>query len=197
MQARMHQPAIAWDGSASDNWLWQPVHFSGEIQSDQILFLPKYGHDCATGQNVWGYDLIYPVKLSGGAVIVLARMGWYSQGSVKTPPFNPKTIHDFTGVFRPFDPIPIYPPAHQNGNQWNYMASAMYAAVSAPELPFFLELTGGQDACHIAPLPDPGQLPDNHLQYAMTWFALAAALVGYYIYYLWKNRPIKNQAPRQ
>ena len=37
-------------------------------------------------------------------------------------------------------------------------------------------------------LPKPGKLeahlPDNHLQYAITWFGLAAGLIGVYAWWL-------------
>jgi surfeit locus 1 family protein len=34
----------------------------------------------------------------------------------------------------------------------------------------------------------PLSLPDNHLQYAITWFSLAAALVVIYVVYHWPGR---------
>jgi surfeit locus 1 family protein len=40
--------------------------------------------------------------------------------------------------------------------------------------------------------PEGGQtrldLPNNHLQYAITWFLLAAALLGVYGTYVWKAK---------
>ena len=39
----------------------------------------------------------------------------------------------------------------------------------------------------IAPLPS--DIPNNHLQYAITWFGLALALAGVYAASLWRKRP--------
>jgi len=35
----------------------------------------------------------------------------------------------------------------------------------------------------------PSDLPNNHLAYAITWFGLAAALVGVYVAMLFGRRP--------
>jgi surfeit locus 1 family protein len=33
----------------------------------------------------------------------------------------------------------------------------------------------------------PAEIPNNHLQYAVTWFGLAAALLGVYLASLWRR----------
>jgi surfeit locus 1 family protein len=65
----------------------------------------------------------------------------------------------------------------------------MFPGESVRVAPFFLEAEKGE-----APgvWPEGGQtrldLPNNHLQYAITWFLLAAALLGVYGAYVWKAR---------
>lgn len=45
-------------------------------------------------------------------------------------------------------------------------------------------------------LPTPGELPDNHLSYAVQWFGIAAALLGVYAMLLWRRlRPPAAPAP--
>ena len=38
------------------------------------------------------------------------------------------------------------------------------------------------------PAPLPLDIPNNHLQYAGTWFGLAVALAGVYLAVLWRRR---------
>ena len=69
-------------------------------------------------------------------------------------------------------------------NEWFWFdLPAMKQAASAPDAaPFYIEA---------GPAPNPGgfpiggqtifQLPSNHLQYAITWFALAIALAVIYV----------------
>ena len=37
------------------------------------------------------------------------------------------------------------------------------------------------------PAPVPVDIPNNHLSYALTWFGLAAALLGVYLASLWRR----------
>lgn len=41
--------------------------------------------------------------------------------------------------------------------------------------------------------PDPRDLPDNHLGYALTWFGLAAALLGVYLVYIRPRAPAPHR----
>jgi surfeit locus 1 family protein len=60
-------------------------------------------------------------------------------------------------------------------------APAFVALERAPALP------GPQ--CQPIRNPIPADLPNNHLQYAITWFGLAAALAGVYVATLFRRRP--------
>jgi surfeit locus 1 family protein len=79
-------------------------------------------------------------------------------------------------------------------NRWFWrdleaMARSMFAGEPVKLAPFFLEaeksdVPGGW--------PEGGQtrldLPNNHLQYAITWFLLAACLLVIYGIYVWRAR---------
>ncbi len=100
------------------------------------------------------------------------------------------------GVLRQPDAKNFATPANQpDQNLWYWRdlpAMARALGVGAPA-PSFIALEQGP------PLPGPDcqpiratvqkDIPNNHLQYAITWFGLAAALVGVYVAMLFRKRP--------
>jgi len=78
-------------------------------------------------------------------------------------------------------------------NYWFWIDLPAMAAADHLDLanfaPFYIDADaspnpGGWPQGGVTPLP----LPDNHLQYAITWFSLAAALVVIYVVYHWPCR---------
>ena len=83
------------------------------------------------------------------------------------------------GMFTPADDV--------KGNVWYLRDPAAMAAVLhwGNVAPFYVDQ---ESPVPPGGLPAPGKLvvnlPDNHLQYAITWFGLGAALIGVYGYWL-------------
>jgi surfeit locus 1 family protein len=44
-------------------------------------------------------------------------------------------------------------------------------------------------------VPDPKSLPNNHFDYALTWFSLAALLLGLTAFFLWTKRKLPENQP--
>jgi surfeit locus 1 family protein len=131
-----------------------------------------------------GYWVFTPARLSGGGIVIINR------GFVPDARRDPKSRGqgqiteplEITGVLRWADErhwfTPGDDPAH---NLWFTRDPAGIAAAEGIDVktvaPFYVE----QEA-PIPPggLPQPGKLvvslPDNHLQYALTWYGLAAIL---------------------
>ncbi len=76
--------------------------------------------------------------------------------------------------------------------------AAIAAALGLPPAPFYLEARRQGDGM----IPPAGvdvrelieRIPDNHLQYALTWFGLAATLVGVFGVWAWQGRKGEQQA---
>ena len=100
-----------------------------------------------------------------------------------------------TGIVRMPEIQGLFIPDNEpEANRWFWrdlkaMAQSMFPGGTVALAPFFLEaekseVPGGW--------PEGGQtraeLPNNHLQYAITWFLLAACLVVIYVAYVWKAR---------
>ena len=147
-------------------------------------------------QGLAGYRLIAACPLPAGAGYgsILVDRGFVAQLGDQLP-------HDISGgaiaapvigVLRRGGERTFVTPQNRVGdNQWYWRdLAAMAAALHAPgPAPVFLMLespapTGGEPR----PAPLPLDIPNNHLGYAITWFGLAAALVGVYLAMLFRKR---------
>ncbi len=134
-----------------------------------------------------GYWIFTPARLSDGSVVIVNR-GFVPEGrqDPKSRPQGevaaPVTI---VGALRwPDDRhwfTPRDDPAH---NLWFSRDPAAIAAAKGlgPVAPFYVEQ---ESPAPPGGLPQPGKLvvslPDNHLQYALTWYGLALVLAGVFI----------------
>ena len=133
-----------------------------------------------------GYFVFAPGKLADGRTVVVDRgfvpldrkdKATRAQGEPQSPVNVVGVLRwpETRGLFTPDDDVKGYvwylrdPAAMAAARHWGDVAP-FYVDQEAPVPP------GG--------LPSPGKivvmLPDNHLQYAITWFGLGAALVGVY-----------------
>jgi cytochrome oxidase assembly protein ShyY1 len=89
----------------------------------------------------------------------------------------------------PFAPQPWWLPKSTNPNEM--MWPAMSPAPHAYPVYAVLDAQNGEPlpGTEIIPTGQRPELPDGHLQYAITWFALAGVLLALYIYRQWQNQP--------
>jgi surfeit locus 1 family protein len=100
---------------------------------------------------------------------------------------------ELVGVLRaPDKPTFMTPPNRPDVNRWfSRDVPAMAQALGAPQpAPIFLfaETSSNPEFKALQPAPLPAEIPNRHLEYALTWFGLAAALVGVYAAGLLKRR---------
>ncbi|MEA2991417.1 MAG: surfeit locus 1 family protein [Alphaproteobacteria bacterium] len=176
-------PPDQWSGLDQAGNEFRHVTFRAEISSDQEA--PVYTSGSAFRPDISGpgYWIFAPARIGGGVVVI-------NRGFVPEGRQDPKTRAqghvagpmDIAGVLRwPEAPGLFTPADNPSRNLWFTrdpiaMAQAKQWGAVAP---FYVE----QEA-PVPPggLPKPGtlevSLPNNHLQYAVTWFGLAGALVA-------------------
>lgn len=99
-----------------------------------------------------------------------------------------------TGVLRlPDKPSPFAPANDVAGNRWygrdaQAMAASLKAATPAAPVFLFAETRTNPGFEALVPAPIPAEIANRHLEYALTWFGLAAALVGVYAAVLFSRR---------
>lgn len=183
---RIHQPPRSIDAllageAAGEPIDYVPVHLSGTFDhAGERYFL-------ATREGEAGWHVYTPFRLSGSERWLFVNRGFvpYAMKDEATRPAgNPTGFVDITGLARtaptekPGSFLPDNDPK-QNVFFWRNVAD-MAKGLSLPAgaaLPFFV------DASPISSTPGGPiggvtvvDLPNNHLQYAITWFSLAAAL---------------------
>jgi len=163
---------------------YHPVRAEGEFLNDRELYL-----HAASMRGELGYHIVTPLLLPDGEVLLVDR--GFVPSDHKTPATRP--TGELTGLVRVNGLLRLAPggkpgwftpdndPAQ---NSWYYVdiAAMAQAAGVARVLPFYIDAAPNPNP---AALPQGGQtitaLPNNHLQYALTWYALAAALLVIYI----------------
>lgn len=142
-----------------------------------------------------GQRLVSACKVTGGGYgSILVDRGYVPDTVTARPAIDPKAmapIH-MVGVLRsPDRPSFVTPRNDIVGNRWYWrdlpaMARTLKVARPAPVM-LMAETSSNPEMKALNPAPLPADIPNRHLEYAMTWFGLAAALAGVYAASLWKR----------
>lgn len=171
---------------------YRPVSVTGTFDHG------KERHFFATWNGESGYYVYTPLQLADG------RYAFVNRGFVPYEKKEPSTRSEgevageltITGLARAKlseKPSSIVPDNDlvKNIFYWKDL-DAMAASSGTPAdrlVPFFID---ANDAPNPGGLPVGGvtqfDLPNNHLQYALTWYGLALALVGVSGFYFWRSR---------
>lgn len=188
-------PADQWPMLARDDMEFRRVSFSAQLVPGAEAFVYATASPLRQDSNEPGFWVFAPARLADGSTVIVNR------GFVPNGKRDPATRAQgaitgavtFTGLLRwPEDRGMFTPPDDVNGNVW-YLRD--HNAIAAGKnwgrvAPFYVELE--------APVPPGGlpsparvstiRLPNSHLQYAVTWFGLAAGLAGVYLVWLLGQR---------
>ena len=145
------------------------------------------------GQPLQGYYLLTPLRLRDGGIVVVNR--GFVPGELRDlgrrPGSDPEGEVAFTGLVRaPETPAPFVPKNDPARNEWFVRSPDEIAKAKglARVAPFLIDAD---------PMPSPagwpkgGQtrlsMPNDHLQYALTWFGLALTLLGVFAGFAWRR----------
>ncbi len=207
IHTRMQEPAIDVGLSVIlpdniPNMNYHPGRASGVFQNDH----PLYFNATSVGNGKGGYDLLTPLLLDDGRYLLVNR-GWIPYDQKQKPDAASPPADDQNpvyGIYRPSGPVIIsgilrLPPAQKPSGRpdndaskddwyWDDLPAMAQAAGVKEFLPFILE---AKDAPHDGNYPVGGQtridLPNHHLQYAITWFWLAFILPFIYFVSNWRR----------
>lgn len=141
-----------------------------------------------------GWDVVTPLLMADGKAVLVDRgtVPDENRDPATRRAANPEGEVDVTGLLKMHQMKPnLFTPANNPAaNQWLWWdMPALAAGTRLPDgvalLPFVLHvIPGGADYPPIATRTPESGISNNHLQYVVTWFGLAAALLavaGFYI----------------
>jgi surfeit locus 1 family protein len=190
-------PASAWPQLDQASEEYRSVRFTATFDNSReaLVFAAASAFRPDVADLGPGYWVMTPARLDDGSIVIVNR-GFIPDGrqDPKTRPDGQLSGPvDIVGTMRWPDSrhwfTPGDDPAH---NLWFTADPASIAAAKgiAAAAPFYVE----QEApAPPGDMPKPGKLavdlPDNHLQYALTWFGLAAVLAGVFISWAFTSPP--------
>jgi len=152
------------------------VEVTGRMRDDLAA---HYGVDVRRGAI--GAQLVTPLERPGADPVLVDR-GWVPQGASVPPSPEPARV---VGYVRPPEPAGMFIPKGDPVTRRFYALdpAAIGAALGLSRVaPFTIVALGPAGVT-----PEPAQAlprpPNNHLQYAITWFGLAAACLGVFAVY--------------
>jgi surfeit locus 1 family protein len=194
--ARLHRapedlpPRESWSQLLRADNEYARVKFPAEFLPGQEALVYTAGSAFRPDVQGAGYWVFAPARLAGGSIVLVDR-GFVPAGR-KDPATRaqgaPQGVIDIVGVMRWPEARGMFTPADEPQNNVWYLRDSTAIAVAKKwdtAAPFYIE----QEA-PVPPggWPKPGKLvvalPDNHLQYAITWFGLALGLAGVYVVWL-------------
>lgn len=168
-----------------DYAIFRPATATGTFQHKDEAYVSEARTD--TGPTRPGVRVMTPFRLTGGDMILVDR-GWVPL-SARDPATRPEGqvegIVTIEGAFRRSAPGSTFtPPPDLKARTWFRRNASDIAAALGLRLrsPLVFEATS-RNAGGPEPLPTGVNIPDNHLNYALTWFSLGVVLVVVYLRY--------------
>jgi surfeit locus 1 family protein len=169
---------------------YRRVAFPAEFLDGEEALVYTAGSSLRPDVQGPGYWVFAPARLAGGSIVMVDR--GFVPLDRKEPATRPQgVLHgsvDIVGVMRWPETRGLFTPAEDlKTNVWYLRDPQAMAAAKkwSSAAPFYIDQEGP-----VPPggWPKPGKLevnlPDNHLQYAITWFGLALGLAGVYLVWL-------------
>lgn len=194
--ARSKAPPVAPPAPAD----WEPsrdefrhVRVAGSFAHDKETLVHGLAAGGTPGRALQGYYVLTPFVLAGGGTVLVNR--GFLPTELKNPSDRRESVIEgsttVTGILRGSEARTLFVPAPDpSRGEWFHRDIAGIAGARglADVAPYLIEADAvpGQTSW-----PRGGQLrvdlPNNHMQYAFTWFGIAACLVGVFSVFAWRR----------
>ena len=201
IEERSNTPPIALPGQLEEvpDLEFLRAEAGGVFDHEQELYLVA-----RTLEGKVGFHVLTPLKLGDGRLLLVDR-GWVPpelklQSARAESQLQGRVL--VTGLLRSDGwkgQSWIRPDNRPEQNEWLYIdLDAMAEAIGRPDLTrdYYLQsLEGSGGEGYPRAVPSRSNIRDDHLQYALTWFALAIALVAIYVI-CYRRRSIRLPNPK-
>ncbi len=165
---------------------YRPVRVRGDLRTGSAFRLLNRVHD---GKQ--GFHVVAPMTLDNG-LTVLADLGWAPRDLLDTPPVPDAGPVSLIGYVRAFTPPGAFLPDNEPANNnWFHMdeVQMLDAAGLADGTGFYIEAGPQAREANTYPI---GAMPavdlrNSHLEYAVTWYGLAAVLAVIFVVFHWRR----------
>ncbi|HDY95122.1 MAG: SURF1 family protein [Sulfitobacter litoralis] len=164
-----------------------PVTVSGTFEQGEV-------HVLVSQKDVGaGYRIITPFVLEDGRRIMVDRGFAVASAKDAARSDGPATV---TGNLQwPQETDSFTPEADLKGNIWFARDVPAMARTLGTQPVLLVTRSSTPPAAGISPLPvDTARIPNDHLQYAITWFSLAAIWLGMSLFFLRRRRAPKTES---
>lgn len=144
-----------------------------------------------------GYRVLTPMRI-GESMAVLVDRGWIAEKATYTPPAPGGNAISITGVIRKEIKRPLWflPQNNAEKNLWFWPDIPVMTAyvrnrqgMNAPSyLPFYIQQTEGAGDGQPTPIGARPEFRNDHLGYALTWYALALVIPVMWFFYFKKQK---------
>jgi surfeit locus 1 family protein len=187
-------PENAWSGLSRDRDEYRHVRLTGRFLNDKEAHLQANLVSTGMDDGALGYDILTPLEIPGGALVLVNR------GFVPLDKKNAATrresqaegVTSVTGLIRfPQSRAWFAPPDDPEKNIWFSRDQALIAKAYGLErmAPVIVDADQAADKNVV---PRGGQtriaFPNDHLQYALTWFGLAFVLICVFAAYAGRRK---------
>ena len=183
-------PRASWPRLVAEGTEYTRVSFPAEFLEGEEALVYTAGSAFRPDVQGPGYWVFAPARLSGGSIVLVDR--GFVPLDRKDPASRaqgaPRGTVEIVGVMRWPEQRGLFTPADDpKSNVWYLREPAAMAAAKKWDAaaPFYIEQ---ESPVPPGGWPKPGKLavslPDDHLQYAITWFGLALGLAGVYVTWL-------------
>ncbi len=185
VERRMAEAPVALPAALADPaaWEFRAVTLTGHFLNDRELLLlarPRQGQA--------GYEVMTPFQRADGAGVVLVNRGFVPMDRRDPASRLPGRVEGavtLRGIVRLPQPVGLFQPGNRPGaDVWLHAdPPAMAASLRLERVaPVVVEALPGQSTGGIPAGIEPRiELPNNHRQYALTWYGLAATLMAIYV----------------
>ena len=196
IDARIHQPAAPvpdeamWPQLKLGDLEYQPVRLSGVFHHEHEVLVFEPAGKIAGELVARGFNVLTPLQLESGAIVMINR-GFVTDDYADPERRKAGQIsgeQTITGLLRQPERRNMFtPPDNPAKNQWFTQDPAEIATAKGLSrvAPFIIDADKTENP---GGWPQGGttviDIPNRHLEYAVTWFGLALTLLGVYAFFV-------------
>ena len=159
---------------------YQRVTTKGKFDYDKQIYLYSLNDNGKPG-----YDVITPFRTNRNENVLINR-GWIVKGLKDSPSINLKNESEkkIIGLLREiYKPNMFKPDNDLNNNIWFSINLEDLKKVTGEQFNNFVIFLEDNQAKTPLPKKISIDVPNNHLKYAITWYAISISIIFYYLYF--------------